>query len=39
MHPQAVDEGVVSAEDDLLVPRFFVRPGLEDYVRQVQGEE
>ncbi len=28
---QAVEEGVVSPEDDLLVPRFYIRPGLEDY--------
>ena len=34
----AVEEGVVSAEDDLLVPRFYIRPGLEDYIRQVQGD-
>jgi radical SAM superfamily enzyme YgiQ (UPF0313 family) len=36
---QAVEEGVVSPEDDLLVPRFYIRPGLEDYIRQVHGEE
>jgi radical SAM superfamily enzyme YgiQ (UPF0313 family) len=35
---QAVEEGVVSPEDDLLLPRFYIRPGLEDYIRQVQGE-
>ena len=35
---QAVEEGVVSPEDDLLVPRFYIRPGLEDYIRDVQGE-
>ncbi len=35
---QAVEEGVVSPEDDLLVPRFYIRPGLEEYIRQVQGE-
>jgi radical SAM superfamily enzyme YgiQ (UPF0313 family) len=35
----AVEEGVASPEDDLLVPRFYVRPGLEDYIRQVQGEQ
>ena len=35
---QAVEEGVVSPEDDLLVPRFYIQPGLEDYVRQVQGD-
>jgi len=34
----AVKEGVVSPEDDLLVPRFYVRPGLEDYVREIQGD-
>jgi radical SAM superfamily enzyme YgiQ (UPF0313 family) len=34
---QAVEEGVVSAEDDLLTPRFYIRPGLEDYIRQTQG--
>jgi radical SAM superfamily enzyme YgiQ (UPF0313 family) len=36
---QAVEEGVVSPDDDLLVPRFYIRPGLEDYIRHVQGEE
>ena len=36
---QAVEEGVVSPEDDLLVPRFYIRPGLEDYIRQAQGEK
>lgn len=35
---QAVEEGVVSPEDDLLVPRFYIRPGLEDYIKRVQGE-
>ena len=35
---QAVEEGVVSPEDDLLMPRFYIRPGLEDYIRQAQGE-
>jgi radical SAM superfamily enzyme YgiQ (UPF0313 family) len=34
----AVEEGVVSPEDDLLVPRFYIRPGLEDYIREVQGD-
>jgi radical SAM superfamily enzyme YgiQ (UPF0313 family) len=34
---QAVEEGVVAAEDDLLMPRFYIRPGLEDYIRQAQG--
>ena len=34
----AVEEGVVSAEDDLLLPRFYIRAGLEDYIRKVQGE-
>jgi radical SAM superfamily enzyme YgiQ (UPF0313 family) len=29
---QAVEEGVVSPEDDLLLPRFYIRPGLEDYI-------
>jgi radical SAM superfamily enzyme YgiQ (UPF0313 family) len=32
---QAIDEGMVSPEDDLLNPRFYIRPGLEDYIRQV----
>ena len=35
---QAVEEGVVAPEDDLLIPRFYIRPGLEDYIRQAQGE-
>ena len=34
---QAVEEGVVSPEDDLLTPRFYIRPGLEDYIREIQG--
>ena len=34
----AVEEGVVSPEDNLLMPRFYIRPGLEDYIRQVQRE-
>jgi hypothetical protein len=34
---QAVEEGIVSAEDNLLVPRFYVRPGLQDYIRQAYG--
>lgn len=34
----AVEEGMVSPEDDLLMPRFYIRPGLEDYIRQAQGE-
>ena len=29
---------MVSPEDDLLLPRFYIRPGLEDYIKQVQGE-
>ena len=33
----AVEEGVVAAEDDLLTPRFYLRPELEDYIRQAQG--
>ena len=33
----AVEEGVVTQEDNLLVPRFYVRPGLENYIREVQG--
>ena len=35
---QAVEEGVASPGDDLLMPRFYIRPGLEDYIRQVQAE-
>jgi radical SAM superfamily enzyme YgiQ (UPF0313 family) len=34
---RAVEEGVVLPHDDLLVPRFYIRPGLEDYIRQVPG--
>jgi len=33
---QAVEEGIVSPEDDLLMPRFYIRPGLEDYIRQAE---
>ena len=32
---QAVAEGVVSAEDDLLLPRFYIRPELEDWIGDV----
>jgi len=32
-----VEDGVVSPEDDLLLPRFYIRPGLEDYIKHVQG--
>ncbi len=35
--PLAVEEGVVSPEEDLLVPRFYIRPGLQDPTRDVQG--
>ena len=31
----AVDEGVVAADDDLLQPRFYVRPGLEPILGQI----
>lgn len=31
---QAVDEGMVSPGDDLLMPRFYIRPGLEDYIQK-----
>ena len=34
---QAVEEGAVSPDDDLLMPRFYIRPGLKDYIREVQG--
>ena len=27
----------ISAEDDLLMPRFYIRPGLEDCIRRAQG--
>lgn len=30
----AVEEGLVSADDDLLHPRFYVRPGLEGFIRE-----
>lgn len=33
----AVEEGVVAPDDDLLIPRFYIRPGLEDYIREAQG--
>ncbi|MEI8373849.1 MAG: radical SAM protein [Planctomycetota bacterium] len=33
---QAVEEGVLSNEDDLLTPRFYIQPGLEDYIREIQ---
>ncbi len=28
----AVEEGIVGPQDDLLQPRFYLRPGLEDYI-------
>ena len=31
----AIDEGVVATEDDLLRPRFYVRPGLEERIDEV----
>jgi radical SAM superfamily enzyme YgiQ (UPF0313 family) len=34
---QAVEEGVVSPGDDLLVPRFYIRPGLEEHARSIMG--
>jgi hypothetical protein len=34
----AVEEGAVSPDDDLLMPRFYVRPGLKDYLREIQQE-
>jgi radical SAM superfamily enzyme YgiQ (UPF0313 family) len=30
----AVEEGVISAHDDLLVPRFYIRSELEDWLRE-----
>ena len=32
----AVEEQLVSSDDDLLVPRFYIRPGLEDYIREIE---
>jgi radical SAM superfamily enzyme YgiQ (UPF0313 family) len=29
----AVEQGVISADDDLLRPRFYMKPGLEDWIR------
>jgi hypothetical protein len=34
----AMEEGMVSPQDDLLIPRFYIRPGLEEYIQQVQGK-
>jgi radical SAM superfamily enzyme YgiQ (UPF0313 family) len=31
---RAVDEGAISAEDDLLVPRFYLAPGLEPWIQE-----
>ncbi len=30
----AVEEGIVSPDDDLLHPRFYVRPGLDAFIRE-----
>ncbi len=30
----AREEGIIDAEDDLLYPRFYVRPGLETFIRE-----
>jgi radical SAM superfamily enzyme YgiQ (UPF0313 family) len=32
---QAVAEGMIAADDDLLQPRFYVRPELESYIREM----
>jgi radical SAM superfamily enzyme YgiQ (UPF0313 family) len=34
----AVEEGLIAGDDDLLVPRFYVRPGLEGLLQQIQGK-
>lgn len=34
----AVEEGVIAADDDLLSPRFFVTPGLDDWLRETVSE-
>jgi len=31
---RALEEGVISADDDLLVPRFYLAPGLEPWIHQ-----
>jgi radical SAM superfamily enzyme YgiQ (UPF0313 family) len=31
---RAVDEGLVSVDDDLLVPRFYLAPGLEPWIQE-----
>lgn len=34
----AVEEGYISADDDLLMPRFYSRPGIAEYVKQLNIE-
>jgi hypothetical protein len=31
---RAVEEGVIRSEDDLLFPKFYIVPGLEDWLRR-----
>jgi hypothetical protein len=35
---RAVAEGIVTPDDDLLIPRFYVAPGLEDWLREIRAE-
>jgi radical SAM superfamily enzyme YgiQ (UPF0313 family) len=35
---RAAAEGIVSPEDNLLIPRFYVTPGLEDWLRELRAE-
>jgi radical SAM superfamily enzyme YgiQ (UPF0313 family) len=34
LHQTAIKEGVISAEDDLLIPRFYIAPALESWLRR-----
>jgi hypothetical protein len=35
---KAIEEGVISSQDDLLFPRFYMARGLEDWLREVLRE-
>jgi radical SAM superfamily enzyme YgiQ (UPF0313 family) len=34
LHQTAIKEGLISAEDDLLIPRFYIAAGLESWLRR-----
>jgi radical SAM superfamily enzyme YgiQ (UPF0313 family) len=34
LQKRAIEEGVIAADDDLLVPRFYLAPGLEPWIHE-----